>query len=597
MSNQKFFSCSLDAKSGAILFFFVFLLLGWYLFALTLGQVFSHRLVIFGLVIFGISLLITGFLFITRSSRDFLWAFLLCLIAAISLFFISVRAPSLFSGRDQGSISEAAYRLAQNGTLFFSNPSSNAFFGIYGPGTALNFPGFAYTSTGELVTQFPLGYTSYLAGFVSGFGLSGFALGNAFLFFFFLLALYVLLRKFTDPFLSFAGLLLAIFSFLPFWFAKFTLTENFALVLFLFLTLSLLTFLEERSLLSYTSLWATGILLSFSRIEGFALLTAAFIVMFFFRESRLFLKEAPFQRFVFPSLFFLFLLSRDFFLNVPYYTMIAKAFLKVFHGGHLTQGFSGFADAASFWSLPAVFFSYGLFSLFFFGAIVILFFVIRKRYLLLVPFFLALPTFIYLFLPAITPDHPWMLRRFLFSLFPLFLFYVILGLSVLSPPENWPFLKKKCSLIVLAVTLLLIVELPASLATFFFVDNVTLFRQLKQFSERFSQKDLVLLDGFTSGDGFTMLSGPAQYLLGKNMVYFFNPEDLKRLDRTGFERVFLVTPEENALRYEKVLGEDLVRVGETSFTLRELRNTDLTETRHRSPIEVRETKDIIFTLR
>ena len=68
---------------------------------------------------------------------------LISLITLVIIIVLSLSAtPTIFSGRDQGAISEAAIRLAQNHQLEFYNPVSGEFFKIYGAGKALNFPGF-----------------------------------------------------------------------------------------------------------------------------------------------------------------------------------------------------------------------------------------------------------------------------------------------------------------------------------------------------------------------------------------------------------------------------------------------------------------------
>ena len=97
----------------------------------------------------------------------------------ISLF----TTPTIFTGRDQGSISEAAAHLAQNHQITFTTSASEEFFRLYGPGKAENFPGFYYTDDGKLSTQFPLPYTAWLAMLYGVFGVTGFVFANALLFY------------------------------------------------------------------------------------------------------------------------------------------------------------------------------------------------------------------------------------------------------------------------------------------------------------------------------------------------------------------------------------------------------------------------------
>ena len=123
----------------------------------------------------------------TTKNSNFLQLFFISLISLLFIIFLSFSTePTVFSGRDQGSFSEAAVRLSQNHQLEFETLVSQEFFKIYGQGTALNFPGFSYTADGKLITHFSIGYIAWLAVFYSLFGLSGLAIANGVLFFIFL---------------------------------------------------------------------------------------------------------------------------------------------------------------------------------------------------------------------------------------------------------------------------------------------------------------------------------------------------------------------------------------------------------------------------
>ncbi|PIX91791.1 MAG: hypothetical protein COZ27_00995, partial [Candidatus Moranbacteria bacterium CG_4_10_14_3_um_filter_41_65] len=256
---------SLLTVFGSIVVFF-----GWFLFLLTLFQSFLPSLVFLGAFISLIPLLFVGRKIWGGTSSE------IRLVIIFSLFFTLLigiyTVPTIFSGRDQGSISEAAFRLAQNGKLIFSTPASHTFFALHEKGPAQNFPGFAYTKTGDLITQFPLGYTSWLAGFVILFGEHGFIISNTLLLFLSLLFFYALLRKFVHPLYASAGLLLFATSFILIWFAKMTLSENLALFLFLSLCFALISFFEEGKILFYVSALLSASLLAFTRIEGFVIL-------------------------------------------------------------------------------------------------------------------------------------------------------------------------------------------------------------------------------------------------------------------------------------------------------------------------------------
>jgi hypothetical protein len=589
-----------ETDTLAILFGLVFVVLTWFSFTLAIGGFFFFPLVIVGLAIFGIAAVYIGWKLLTRSPLDFKIAFLIAILFTSVVCYFS--GPTFFSGRDQGSIAEAAFRLAQNGQLAFTTPASASFFKIYDEGTALNFPGFAYTRDGDLITQFPLGYTSWLASFVILFGLYGYAIGNAVLLFLFLFSLYNLLRTFAHPYYAFSGLTLALFSFLPMWFAKFTLSENLSLFLFVFLAYNLILFLRDGRPLSYTSILLTAGLFAFTRIEGFAFLAISLIILFWNKNARHIWKTYPWQSIVLPIIIFIFFFLRDFFINLPYYKMIAKALLKFLNQLGAGSVTGDLANTSSSLSLGAIFFLYGLLVLFAIGFFGLLVFIKEKRYFMLLPAVLALPTFIYFFDPNISLDHPWMLRRYLFSLFPALLFSAVVGLALIfTKKKEYPIAKpqgKRLFLVSLIFLGLLLLQYPAWSTGIFFTENRALLKQVANFSQEFSDKDLILVDRNATGDGFAMLTGPAQFLFGKNAIYFFNPYDLANLDITPFEHVYLLVPEGDQARYVAVFGERLVFQKTVTFSLEQFENLSL---KNESPLRLpkttsQETRNLLFQI-
>lgn len=558
------------------LFGLSFVVFGWFSLSLTLASLFLFPLVACGFVLLFVLSLFIAWKLLLRSDTALRLAFLVALLAAVLVG--AVTEPTIFSGRDQGSIAEAAYRLAKNTELAFSTPGSESFFQIYGHGTALNFPGFAYTKEGYLITQFPLGYTAWLGSFVSLFDMSGYAIGNSLLLFLFLFFLYQLLRLFVHPYYAWAGLILSATSFLPNWFAKITLSENLGVFLFVFLVYNIILFFQEGKFLFYSGIVLSGGLFAFTRIEGFAFLGLALLLIAFHPHTRTLVRTYPWKTLVIPALLFVFIFLRDFFLNLPYYKMIGKALVK-FLQGFSSNTASAIEQQSNTFGLGSVFLLYGLLVMSLVGLFGLILFVKEKRYLLLVPAGIALPTLLYLFHPNITPDHPWMLRRYLFSLYPTLLFSAVLAIATLftkgqSFPIDQPRGKRFffTSLLFLGLVFL---QFPAWYSQLSLAEARTLRAQIADFSANFSDQDLILVDQNATGDGFTMLTGPAQFLYGKNTVYFFNPYDLAALDTSRFEHIYLLTPEESQSRYAAVFGERLVFKKSVTFTLEHLENISL----------------------
>lgn len=553
------------------LFGLAFVAFGWFALSLTLGSVFMLPLIALGLVLIGGLALFIAWKFLRQSGFDQRLAFGVALLAAI--FVGVITEPTIFSGRDQGSIAEAAYRLAKNTELAFSTPGSDSFFQIYDKGTALNFPGFAYTQEGYLLTQFPLGYTAWLGSFVAMFDLSGFAIGNSLLFFLSLFFFYQLLRLFVHPYYAWAGFILFGTSFLPNWFAKITLTENLALFLFLFLIYNLFLFFQEGKFIFYVGTLLSAGLLAFTRIEGFALLFLSLLVLFFHPHGRTLIRTYTLKALLLPSALFIFFLLRDLFLNLPYYKMIGKALAKFLQSFSMDT-LGAIEQQTTSLGLGSVFLLYGLLVLSIVGFFGMFLFLKERRFLLLLPTFIALPTFLYLFHPNITPDHPWMLRRYLFSLFPTLLFSAVIALAFLfNKDRSFPLgapTGKRLLFASLSFLGLFFLQFPAWHMQLFYAEHTSLRNQVASFAKDFSDQDLILIDRTATGDGFSMLSGPGQFLFGKNTVYFFNPYDLSALDTSRFERVYLLTPEENQSRYAGVFGERLVYIKSITFLLEHL---------------------------
>ena len=129
-------------------------------------------------------------------------------------------------------------------------------------------------------------------------------------------------------------------------------------------------------------------------------------------------------------------------------------------------------------------------------------------------------------------------------------------------------------------------------------ENPELLPQVEAFASQFTEEDLVLVDRFATGNGYAMLTGPGNALFKKNTVYFFNPEDLAKLDTSRFSRIYLLTPNENLPRYASVFGDKMIYRGEYTFKTSGLEPENLSEVSSISLPEVttKETKNLLFQL-
>ena len=535
INNQRFFS----------IFGLVFIGLGWLAFLLALAGIFYSW--ILGIILILGSAFIVYVAILNKKNLKLKWDILVVILTALGIIIIfsNFTVPTVFSGRDQGSFSNAAIGLAKNHSLKSSFPAEQEFFKIYGQGVALNFPGFNYDSTGNLVPSFFLGYIVWLAIFFSIFGLKGLVIANGVSFFIFLLSFYFLAKNYLKKYRALAAFFLIITSFIFSWFFKFTLSENLALALIWFGLLQFIWFLRKNDKLFLVSFLASFGLLLFVRIEGVAFLIMALIAFYFLGKN----KKLPSRKNLLKYILIFLILVLIFFAvsfsaNKPAYIAIAKGFLNSFNFSQNSSGTGsgilGFIKENIY--LLQIFTLYAILIYFVFGLIGLIYFFKKRKFEILIPLFILSPAFIYLINPSVTPDHPWMLRRYVFATVPISILYTTLFLN--------HFLKKRFGFYLL-FSVLLLSNLIVFVPNLNLKENDTLLPQVEKISQNFQDNDLVLIDRGVTGDPWAMISGPMNVLLGKQSVYFFNPNDLDKIDRSKFNNIYLIVPNENFDFYQK----------------------------------------------
>ena len=480
------------------------------------------------------------------------------LLAVIFIFiaFIAVfsyfTTPTIFSGRDQGALSEAAIRLAQNHQLEFSTPISQEFFKIYGPGKALNFPGFSYNENGRLVSQFSTGYVSWLAVFYSIFGLKGFIIANAVSFFIFILSFYLLAKELLPRRSTYVAIGLILTSFIFSWFFKFTLSENLALALLWFGIWQFFLFVKNTQRYNFILFILSIGLLLFVRIEAWAFLFIALIMLAVKYKWFIFkiIGKWPFIILVIAFLlYFAGFLHNNAFLAEP-----IKGFAKPFLSQNssspslslplLKGGYEVGVDSNEAGHALKILWNYGLLDYIIFGILGFLMILKSKKLSLVIPFLIVLPSFIYLIEPNVSADHPWMLRRFAFSIVPVCILYAVYFIELIL--AKWRIVRY------LVIFSFLIINLLVFIPYLEFSPHKNLLWQTEEISQNFNDNDLVLIDRLATGDGWSMMTGPMNFLFGKQTAYFFNLSDLDKIDLNKFANVYFIIPDSNLAFYDKI---------------------------------------------
>jgi hypothetical protein len=516
------------------------LILGWLGIILALWGVFLGVII----KIYLLGAVIGSLFFLGKHFKKDFWKseffLIIIVILGAAAFFLFWSTPTIFSGRDQGSLSEAAIRLAENHQLAFSTPISKDFFQIYGSGKALNFPGFNYNFTGQLITQFSPGYIAWLATFFTVFGLGGFALANGLTFFIFLLSFYLVARKFLSSGPAFLTLFLMLTAFISPWFLKFTLSENLAWALFWFGLLQLLDFWQKMERRIFIYLILTWGLFVFSRPEAWAFILIILILLIFkFRNNPVWLKLINDKKIWALILTILIIFIGSILVNPQAYLELLKGAAKplLFFQKEIS---STNAFATSFYMLK-VLKVYFILGFLFFAVLGVINSIWKKKTTMLIPFLTGLPTFFYLLQPSITLDHPWMLRRLAFSVIPLLILYTVFLLD--------DFLKKRAYFYL--ITLLMLagnIWITTPLLTF--IPDKNLLQETSDLSRNFAASDLIFVDREASGSGWSMLTGPLNFIFGKQAVYLFNPSDVAKINLAEFSNVYFIIPASRLAFYE-----------------------------------------------
>jgi hypothetical protein len=453
---------------------------------------------------------------------------------AATLVITTTAEPTMYSGRDQGSISDAAIQFATHHSAFFHTPESDAFFDIYGRGKALNFPGFYYATDGALTTQFPLPYISFLAGFVGVFGSAGFIIANAALLFITLLTLTTIARHYTNTRYAWALFTLLVTAFPFVWFSKFTLSENLAAMLLWSSVFLYIFFKRDLTGQTAAAFFMCTMLLFFTRIEGVWLFMIFMILTLRHKPIRTWIFASSWRRFAEPLVFFIIVAIAALVTNIAFYHTLASTFIP--DGPGPVSEPSRLAQFTDF--LLPVYIQYNLFVPLLLAALFAAIAVLKKPlrpYLL--PLAITAPLFLYYLDPHISSDHPWMLRRFMFALLPTTLLLSTVFLFYLHTKHKLHFVSLALFLVLLGANLFITAPIYS------FANHRELNAQLHTFAERFSDSDLILLAPGVTGNGWAMIDAPLRTQTHKHAVYFFNPADYAKLDTSTFEHVYLVVPQ------------------------------------------------------
>ncbi len=523
---------------------------------------------------------------------------LVLVVLGVSILFSIFTTPTIFGGRDEGSYSNSAIMMVNDGQRAHDSELIENFFDIYGESKALNFPGFQYNSEENIESQFLPGYPSWLAIFYQLFGLNGLKFANLIPFMTLILSFYLIITK-TLPLVKNVepkecvlncknkncwtrldqaeqfGWLGAIFliTFMPLViFYKFTLSEIYFASLSWFSAYLIIRYLENKLFRKFKLIFIPLFLMLFIRIETVAIIFAFLLIMI--GKDFNHLKQARFQLFfVFSGILLLSVvcLEPNFFINAvkgisEISGLNANAIPESREATLLRKLLPD--DWKNFYSLK-IWFNYNLAPFFLMAGTFLIFFfksVFKNKKFgdekaqVIIPFLLFSPTLIYLIDANISLDHPWMLRRWIFTIVPIIFFYSTFFLFYLRQ-KNKVFFRLITTFIIIGNLALFTVpsqEANGQWNNFLtFSQNKNLLEQTQELAKLFGKDDLILISQKTSGSGWSLISEPMRNIFNRQAIYFFNAKDYAELDHDDFKDIYLITSEPEKFLYENIPKEKI----------------------------------------
>jgi len=461
--------------------------------------------------------------------------------------------PTIFGGRDEGLLSTAGFLINREHKLSYHNKLISTFATV--EGKALNFPGFFYKKTSqglELRSQFLPGYSSYLATFANNKNVNALKWANAIPLLIFLLAFYALAKQITSSEKFSLIALFGLMSLTPLaLFYKFTLSEIF----FASLIWSSLYFLyrylhlpkKSRNIIDFWFIFLPLLPAIFVRIESLALAFVLILILIVKTD-----KELHLPKFQTPVLLLILFSVLSLVLFSDFYIATIKGFAESLINISADTGEKN--DIASslipkMWRdfyIVRIFYIYNLLPLLVFAGVALIKLLKNKSWSALLPFFYLGITGIYLIDANISLDHPWMLRRFVFSILPLLVLYTVLFFYY------YPLQRKTIGNLILFI----ILASNFLLASPFILmkQNDGLLSETASLATNFQDNDLILVSQQSSGSGWSLVSEPLRTVFHKQAIYFFNPNDYVKINPTDWDNIYLLVSDNEIEHYSALLS-------------------------------------------
>lgn len=478
----------------------------------------------------------------------------LLVILLISLILIFFPHDSL-GGRDEGMYSGLAIILSK-----YHNFSV--------PQYLFKVP-LSYGTTNQTLTLTTPAYVVWLATQKVLFGTEWMLRSNVVLIFLGLCSLFLVSSLITKKSLAFIAIILFSTS-MPFlWFSRETMTENMAFFLLWFLILSLFLFIKTKKNYFLVSIFFSSLLFSFSRREGLFLQIPVLVIL---ATVLLIRKIFPKKKVFYILITYISLIVLSFFVNNDFSPIFGKASLvsdtlTSFENYVPKTNIIRLGDGLPFFvfqMLSKINLSLAIYSI---PLVMVLIIVGKKKVIKDKILYISLlgiisVEFLKLINPRVSPEQPWMYRRYLYAILP----FGYLSLSILLNK----FIKQKP--LVFIVYALLIANITISSRIITLKNNWQITEKIEKLTQNVSTNDFVIIDGYILGNYY-----PASFLAyHKEVRNLYNwwidigdwqPKE-KEYQGLSYSKLFYLSDNENAT-YK---GFKLRKIGEVEVESNQLQS-------------------------
>jgi len=550
------------------------ILFSWYILILAEVGLFHKSLLLAGVF----TILTTCILLIKKnkligilSRTDYFAFFIIFLFAILNIAFVH---DTFYGGRDPGVYANAAVYLSKHHNLVIDH--------------FINFPGWIQV-VGSFRPEFHLGYISWLAAHYSLFGILGVKISNFIPLIFALLSIYFISRRIANDNAGILFLVMFLTIYPIFWFTRETYSEIYFMYLIWFGILCFLIGYNEKKRQYFIPSILSFAMLLHTRIEGIYIYGIFIIIMLFYHfilkktwmltSGQLFLIAVTFLHFLYYSAFihpnnttnligiyyFLQNISENILLRINSF-ISTNSVLHKSSDMRLRYYFVNF--------VYVVLMEYGLSwpVLFISLSTIQLLRTIHKKEsinMLLILLFVA-PTFVYLFVPFISFDQPWFLRRYLPTILPTAFLFLAAFFSQLFNS------KRERILLIFIIEVIIVRNLIIANPIVFHREYHGMLGNIEEISSFFSESDLILVDRYATGN--YKLADPLYFIFDRYALWLGPPGDWCSLDSlhinfSMYKNIFIITNSKSSWVFQQFPKKYLQLVFERNIKYKELEKT------------------------